>query len=134
MAGKIASLAKTLTIDTILFKNPPPCFGGEATVTLKGNGLGGRNQEMALATALQISDYPNLLIAYFATDGNDGPTGAAGAFVDGQTVPRAIAAGLNPRAYLDNNDSYHFFHTLNDLIVTGPTNTNVNDIVLILVW
>lgn len=135
LAGKLASLTRTLTLDAVLVKKPAALlFGGETTVTLHRNGLGGRNQELALAIALQISHAPNLLVACFATDGNDGPTRAAGAFVDGQTVPRALVAGLNPQASLDAHDSYPFFEALNDLIITGPTNTNVNDLVLVLVW
>lgn len=135
LGDKLAALTRTLTLDTTLVRKPAALlFGGESTVTLKGNGLGGRNQELALAIARQISHIPNLLVACVATDGNDGPTNAAGAFVDGQTTPRALVAGLDPQVYLDNNDSYHFFQALNDLIITGPTNTNVNDLVLILVW
>lgn len=135
LGGKLADLTRTLTLDTALVKKPAALlFGGESTVTLRGNGLGGRNQELALAIARLISHAPNLLVACVATDGNDGPTNAAGAFVDGQTAPRALAAGLDPQVYLDNNDSYHFFQALDDLIITGPTNTNVNDLVLILVW
>ncbi len=107
-------------------------WGGETTVTLRGEGLGGRNQEMALAAAIELSGQANTLAAFFATDGNDGPTDAAGAFADGETLARGAALGLNAQEYLKNNDSYHFFKALDDLIITGPTNTNVNDIALIL--
>lgn len=135
VARQIAFLARTVSLNSTIFKKPAALiFGGETTVTLKGNGLGGRNQQLALATALHIQNSANLLVAYIATDGNDGPTDAAGAIVDGQTISKATTAGLDPLAYLDNNDSYHFFRAIDDLIITGPTNTNVNDIVLILAW
>ncbi len=113
--------------------SPPAClvWGGETTVTVKGDGLGGRNQEMALATALAIEDMESVLILCAATDGSDGPTDAAGAIVEGDTVIRARELGLDARAYLANNDSYHFFQALNDLIITGPTNTNVNDLAMV---
>ncbi len=115
-------------------------FGGESTVTLQGGGLGGRCQEMALSAALHlhekaknVSPSRDILITCFATDGNDGPNDAAGAFADLQTVLRARKKGFEASAYLDNNDSYHFFQAIDDLIMTGPTNTNVNDLVLVLV-
>ena len=112
----------------------PACLvlGGETTVTLHGEGRGGRNQEMALAAALSLANWEDVLIAFLATDGTDGPTDAAGAFADGSTVARANRLGLDAEVYLDRNDSYHFFQKLDDLILTGPTNTNVNDLVLIL--
>lgn len=102
--------------------------GGESTVTVRGQGTGGRNQEAALAAALVIEGRPNLVISTFATDGVDGPTLAAGATVTGETLARARALGLDPQAYLDNNDSYSFFSALSDLVLTGPTGTNVNDL------
>jgi hydroxypyruvate reductase len=135
VAHKIAALAQNLSQESGLLRKPIALIlGGETTVTIKGEGLGGRNQELALATAIEIQDQPNLLVAYFATDGNDGPTDAAGAFADGQTIAKATAVGMDAQAYLDNNDSYHFFQAIDDLIITGPTNTNVNDIALILAW
>lgn len=113
---------------------PPSCIitGGETTVSITGNGLGGRNQEFVLAAALDIDGLPNTVIVSIGTDGTDGPTDAAGAIADGQTVKRAFNLGLNPRKYLDNNDAYNFFSPLGDLLITGPTNTNVMDIHLIL--
>ncbi len=112
----------------------PACLvlGGETTVTLRGEGKGGRNQEMALAAALSLANWEDILIAFLATDGTDGPTDAAGAFADGSTVARATRLGLDAEAHLARNDSYNFFQKLDDLILTGPTNTNVNDLVLIL--
>ena len=113
---------------------PPACVisGGETTVTVRGLGLGGRNQEFALAAALDIAGLDNVLILSAGTDGTDGPTDAAGAIVDGTTIARARALGLDAPAYLAANDSYHFFEQLDDLIKTGPTGTNVMDIHLIL--
>ncbi|MGH2426952.1 MAG: MOFRL family protein, partial [bacterium] len=99
----------------------------------RGGGKGGRCQEFALAAALRIAERPRTLLGAFGTDGTDGPTDAAGAVVDGTTATRAAAAGLDARRALDQNDAYTFFSTLSDLIVTGPTNTNVNDIYLALV-
>lgn len=131
----VAALAKGLARDESPLARPA-CLvlGGETTVTLRGKGQGGRNQEMALAAALALTGWPNLLITCLGTDGSDGPTDAAGAFADGQTVGRAQGAGLAPVEYLNHNDSYNFFAALDDLIITGPTNTNVNDLTFILAW
>jgi hydroxypyruvate reductase len=87
---------------------------------------------MALAAAMSLADWDDVLIAFLATDGNDGPTDAAGAFADGSTIARATQSGLDAEAHLARNDAYPFFQELGDLIVTGPTNTNVNDLVIIL--
>jgi glycerate 2-kinase len=113
---------------------PPAClvWGGETTVTIRGEGRGGRNQELALAAALALDGWPGVLVMALATDGTDGPTDAAGAVVTGETVARAQALGLNPRAALEANDSYPFFDALGDLIRTGPTGTNVNDLLFAL--
>jgi glycerate 2-kinase len=134
--GKIiASLARNLARNENLFRQPA-CLvlGGETTVTLRGDGLGGRCQEMALSAAIAVAGCSNILIACFGTDGNDGPTDAAGALADGQTVARARALGLDAGHFLARNDSYCFFQALDDLIITGPTNTNVNDLTFILAW
>lgn len=114
---------------------PPACIvaGGETTVTVRGGGKGGRCQEFALAAALAIRGRPHVLVAAFGTDGTDGPTDAAGAVADGTTVDRAQAAGLNPARALDANDAYPVFSALGDLIITGPTNTNVNDLYLMFI-
>jgi hydroxypyruvate reductase len=113
----------------------PACVisGGETTVTIRGNGRGGRNQESALAAALDLDGNNGVLFLSGGTDGTDGPTDAAGALADGSTISRARAASLNPREYLANNDSYAFFEKLGDLLITGPTNTNVMDVRLLLV-
>ena len=110
---------------------PPACVitGGETTVTLRGDGLGGRAQEFALAAALDIAGLENVVVFCAGTDGSDGPTNAAGAVADGQTLPRKPDA----RSYLNRNDSYHYFESLNDLVITGPTNTNVMDVCIMLV-
>ena len=110
---------------------PPACIitGGETTVTIKGDGLGGRNQEFVLAAALEIAGMDGIVIFSAGTDGSDGPTDAAGAIADGATLGRKPDA----RQYLDRNDSYRYFEALGDLVMTGPTNTNVMDVRLLLV-
>lgn len=108
--------------------------GGETTVTVRGQGKGGRNQEMALAAALAIQGLEDVAIVCLATDGTDGPTDASGALAEGDTVARARALGLDPWQHLENNDAYPFFATLGDLLLTGPTNTNVNDLTFVFVW
>jgi hydroxypyruvate reductase len=112
----------------------PLCIlaGGETTVTVTGEGQGGRCQELALAAALELDGVKNITLISFATDGDDGTTGAAGAVVTGETLARARALGLDARDFLRRNDSRTFFAALDDLIVTGPTGTNVNDLVLLL--
>jgi glycerate 2-kinase len=114
---------------------PPACLiaGGETTVTVRGQGTGGRNQEMALAAALKIAGLEHTLIACCATDGADGPTEATGAWVDGATVHRALEMGFDAGAFLADNDSHTFFRRVGGLIVTGPTNTNVNDLTFVFV-
>jgi glycerate 2-kinase len=109
---------------------PPACVisGGETTVTIRGTGLGGRNQEFALAGARDIAGLKDVVILSAGTDGTDGPTDAAGAIADGSTIAR----GLDAAAFLANNDSYHFFENIGDLIKTGPTGTNVADVHIIL--
>jgi glycerate 2-kinase len=107
-------------------------IGGETTVEVKGAGKGGRNQEVALGGARLISGLP-CLIASLATDGLDGPTDSAGAIVDGATFDKANQSNLSLDATLKENDAYHFFDRLGDLLITGPTGTNVNDLALILV-
>ncbi len=106
--------------------------GGETTVTVRGNGLGGRNQEIPLSAAFKLRDLDGVVIASLTTDGVDGPTDAAGAIVDGSTLKRAVKLEIEPESYLAENDSYHFFSKLEDLIFTGSTGTNVNDISVII--
>lgn len=109
---------------------PPACLisGGETTVTLNGEGKGGRNQEFALAAALEIQEIPGVLILSAGTDGTDGPTDATGAFSDGTSVRRGRTAKLNALEHLEKNNAYPFFTALDDLLKTGPTNTNVMDL------
>jgi len=113
----------------------PACIlsGGETTVTIKGKGLGGRNQEFALAGALEISGADKVVLLSGGTDGTDGPTDATGAVADHTTVQRGKSLGLDPNFYLENNDAYPFFEKLGDLLITGPTHTNVMDVRILLV-
>ncbi len=108
-------------------------IGGETTVIVKGKGIGGRNQEIPLAAALKIGGLNGAVLASLSTDGIDGPTDAAGAIVDGKTLVRAVNAGMVAEHFLANNDSYHFLQKLDDLIFTGQTGTNVNDVSVIVV-
>ena len=114
---------------------PPACIlcGGETTVTVRGGGRGGRNQELALAAVPLLEGLEGVVILAGGTDGTDGPTDAAGAIVDSESMSRARKAGLDPQDYLDGNDAYHFFQRLDDLVKTGPTRTNVMDVYLALV-
>jgi len=115
----------------------PACLvlGGETTVTLSDSpGRGGRNQELALAAALALQGLPEVMLVALATDGNDGPTDAGGALCDGTTVARARALGLDPHDHLRRNDAYPLFEALGDLLITGPTGTNVNDLTLLLAF
>lgn len=111
----------------------PLCLiaGGETTVTVHGHGFGGRNQELALGAVEDLAGLENVLLISLATDGGDGPTDAAGAVVSGDTLRRAIALGMSPSDFLARNDAYHFFSPLGDLLITGPTQTNVNDLALL---
>jgi len=129
VARKLAHHARTANIAR------PFCLlsGGETTVTVRGAGAGGRNMELALAFALEIEGASGITLLSAGTDGTDGPTDAAGAIVDGETIGRARRMNTDPVKYLANNDSYTFFHKTNDLLITGPTGTNVMDIQIILV-
>lgn len=140
--GRVAaSLAKSLPPGRCLI------LGGETTVTVQGKGRGGRNQEMALAAAIALDGWRNIVVACFSTDGEDGLTPYAGAMVNGKTVSTARSKNLDPATYLDNNDSTSFFEQIEKggeidgrtavrphLIKTGPTGTNVNDLVFILTY
>jgi glycerate 2-kinase len=108
----------------------PCCIvaGGETTVTIRGGGRGGRNQELCLSAAFALRGLDDVILASIGTDGTDGPTDAAGAYVDGSTLARASEVNLDAARHLADNDSYPFFDRLGDLIRTGPTNTNVNDL------
>jgi glycerate 2-kinase len=130
----LASIAR----EVVLSGNPIPkpagiIAGGETTVTVTGKGLGGRNQEISLAAALKMGGMDGVVVASLSTDGVDGPTDAAGAIVDGKTIARAAEMDLNSEEFLAENDSYNFFSKLGDLIFTGSTGTNVNDVSVIVV-
>ena len=132
-AREVVKVMAALAWEEALHKDKPKLllWGGEPTVTVRGNGKGGRAQEMALALALELAKWPgSFLVA--GTDGLDGNTQAAGAFGDGSTVSRAIEKGMDPLAFLNNNDSYHLFKALEDLFTPGPTDTNVMDVALFL--
>ncbi|MFA5206563.1 MAG: DUF4147 domain-containing protein [Lentisphaeria bacterium] len=132
--GRVAAgIAKSLTADGLPLARPAcVILGGETTVTVRGAGRGGRNQELALAAALALDGWAGVTVIALATDGTDGPTDAAGAVVTGDTVRRAREQGLDAAAFLAANDAYTFFDRAGGLLRTGPTNTNVNDLTVIL--
>ncbi|MGI0092055.1 MAG: glycerate kinase type-2 family protein [Nitrososphaerales archaeon] len=105
--------------------------GGESTVTITGHGKGGRNQELVLSAAFGIESVPDVVVASMGTDGVDGPTDAAGAIADSSTLSRAKMQEMDPKNFLQEHNSYNFFRKLGDLIITGPTGTNVNDIMIL---
>ena len=134
MGKALASFATKVTDYSFSLQKPLAVVaGGETTVEVKGKGLGGRNQELALAAALNLTDAQTCVIASLNTDGVDGPTNSAGAIIDGYTINRSLRAGLDPEKSLAENDSYTFFAKLGDLLLTGPTGTNVNDISVIVI-
>jgi hydroxypyruvate reductase len=108
--------------------------GGETTVRVTGQGKGGRNQEFAVVVAQELQRETNWALLSAGTDGVDGPTNAAGAFVDSRSIDRATAQGLDPLAALSKNDTYSFFTALGDLFTPGPTGTNVMDIKIVLLF
>ncbi|SPE38533.1 Glycerate 2-kinase [Candidatus Sulfopaludibacter sp. SbA6] len=131
---EIARMHAAIAREVVLAGKPmkaPACIitGGETTVTLKGGGLGGRNQEFVLAAAMDVAGLANVVVFSAGTDGTDGPTDAAGAVADGDTLRRNPEA----RRFLDENNSYRYFESLGDLVITGPTNTNVMDVRIVLV-
>lgn len=140
-AKEIGCFFAAIARETVLTGNPvkpPACIlaAGETTVTVRGQGIGGRNQEMALAWAISIASRPfasQSCFASVATDGTDGPTSAAGGLVDPSTCSRAIERGLMPQKFLSSNDSSNFLKATGDLILTGPTQTNLMDLQILLV-
>jgi hydroxypyruvate reductase len=135
-AREVAKVCSALAKEMIASgspQGPPACLilGGETTVTVRGAGEGGRNQELALAAALALDGWERTMVVCLATDGTDGPTDAAGAVATGSTLARARELGVEGFAHLIRNDAYPFFAALGDLIFTGPTNTNVNDLILV---
>jgi glycerate-2-kinase len=127
--GEARTAARHL-VDCARSLRPPACAiaAGETTVTVRGSGLGGRCQEFALAAALEIDGDDGMAVLAAGTDGTDGPTDAAGAIVDGSSAGRGTRAGVDARKALDDNDSYRFLRASGDLLISGPTNTNLLDL------
>lgn len=140
-AREVAKVLVGLGREIATFCRPvtePACLilGGETTVTLRGDGKGGRNQELALAAALvldQVPDSDRIVLASLATDGTDGPTDSAGGLVDASTVERGRQLGLDAAEHLKRNDSYPYLQAVGDMLTTGPTQTNVNDLMFVFV-
>jgi hydroxypyruvate reductase len=134
VAAMHAAIAKEIVTSGRPVRRPACVLsGGETTVTIRGTGLGGRNQEFVLAAAIALGEAHPVTVFSAGTDGIDGPTDAAGAIADAATMEGARASGVDARRLLDNNDSYHFFEARNGLVVTGPTGTNVMDVRIMLV-
>jgi len=138
-ARVVGQMLAAVLRQVVLTREPiprPVCIltGGETTVTIQGNGKGGRNQELALATVAELAGLPDLMLITLATDGIDGPTDAAGAVVTGETLSRAQFSGLEPAEFLARNASYAFFDPLGDLLKPGSTQTNVNDLTFLLAF
>lgn len=134
VASSHASLVKKIAQSNGPLRRPACVIsGGETTVTVRGDGLGGRNQEFALAAAIEISGIDGVVVLSAGTDGTDGPTDAAGAIVDSSTIQRGQSKGLDAAEFLARNDSYHFLQATSDLFITGPTFTNVMDLQVMLI-
>jgi hydroxypyruvate reductase len=139
-AREVGRMLAGLAHEILQYSRPvsrPACllFGGETTVTVRGTGVGGRNSELALSAAIHLRGLgPRIFVASLATDGGDGPSPGAGAIVDGTTVDRGVKLGLDAQASLSNNDSYTYLSRINDALITGPTGTNVNDIMAVFVF
>lgn len=128
----LASIAREINLANKPIPKPGVVLaGGETTVTVTGTGRGGRNGEVALSASLALEDLEGVVIASIGTDGIDGLSDAAGAIADASTLKKARNQNLNPLQYLQNNDSHNFFKQLGDLVYTGPTGTNVNDVMII---
>jgi glycerate 2-kinase len=140
LQGDSSSVAEYIVETSLKYQNDknvkkPVCllFGGETTIKMTGRGLGGRNQHFALISAMLLQNHPGITILSAGTDGTDGPTGAAGAVVDSETLPGALLKNIDPAKYLREFDSYHFFKKVGSHIITGPTMTNVMDIIVVIV-
>lgn len=138
LIGESREQTEKIINDALLFKSIPHeptafIYGGETTVTVKGNGKGGRNQEAALKAAIMLQGEKDILFFALGSDGTDGPTDAAGGFADGRTYSKMLNANIIPADYLDNNDSYTALKAADELIITGATGTNVNDIFVVLI-
>jgi len=140
LQGDTSAVADYIVATSLKFKNDnneikPVCllFGGETTVRMTGKGTGGRNQHLALLVSLQLRDLSGITVLAAGTDGNDGPTDAAGAVVDSTTIQKALMKDLDAEKYLADFDSYHFFKKAGGHIITGPTMTNVMDLIVVLI-
>jgi glycerate-2-kinase len=140
LQGDVASVAGYIVETAVRFRDDenevkPVCllFGGETTVKMTGKGKGGRNQHLALLVSVLLKDYPGITFLSGGTDGNDGPTDAAGAIVDSDTYNEAISGKIIPEEYIEAFDSYHFFKNAGGHLVTGPTMTNVMDVMIVIV-
>jgi glycerate-2-kinase len=140
LQGDTSTVAEYLIETATRFKRDenevkPVCllFGGETTVKMTGKGAGGRNQHLALLSAILLQNNPGITILSAGTDGNDGPTEAAGAVVDSETISGAISKNIDPEKYLSEFDSFHFFKKAGGHIITGPTMTNIMDIIVVIV-
>lgn len=138
--GSSSDVAEFIVKTSLKYKNDknvskPVCllFGGEPTLKMTGKGLGGRNQHLALLCGIMVQNYPGITLLSAGTDGTDGPTDAAGSVVDSETVSSAIAKKIDPEKYLKEFDSYNFFKKTGGHIITGPTMTNVMDIIVSIV-
>jgi len=134
-AGRfLGAVAREISQNERPLKKPAAIIcGGETVVRVKGRGKGGRNQELALSFAIEMKGMRGVVLASVGTDGTDGPTDAAGGLVDGVTAEKIILTGKDPVEYLQNNDSYHALKAADALVITGPTGTNVNDVIVLLV-
>lgn len=140
LQGDISSISEYILETALRFKNDenevkPVCllFGGETTVKMTGKGMGGRNQHLALLVSVLLKDHPGITFLSGGTDGNDGPTNAAGAVVDSDTYTKALSGKIKPEDYILSFDSYHFFKKAGGHIITGPTMTNVMDILIVII-
>ena len=137
-AREVARVVAGLGKEVVRYNRPlpaPACLilGGETTVTVRGEGKGGRNQELALSAAVALDGWDRVTVVALGTDGTDGPTDAAGGMVDGRTLARGRAAGLDVNRYLAENNAYPYLAATQDLLITGPTLTNVNDLICVFV-
>lgn len=138
LTGEASENGKKIARDAIEFASHPHeksvfIYGGETTVTIKGNGKGGRNQEIALSAAIELKNNKDILIFSLGSDGTDGPTDAAGGMADGDSYDKMRSAGISAEKYLEDNNSYNALKEIGDLIITGPTGTNVNDITVVII-
>lgn len=138
LTGEASETGRKIARNAVEFASKPHkktvfIYGGETTVTIKGNGKGGRNQEIALSAAIELKNNKDILLFSLGSDGTDGPTDAAGGIIDGDSYEKICSAGISPEEYLTDNNSYNALKAIDSLIVTGPTGTNVNDITVVII-